>query len=105
MSELTLTIEDGGRKVAIPLAGALTLRLPENATTGFRWEGEADPALTLIGDDYEPAGGAGGGGVRALRYRLTRPATVKLELVRRQAWEPDSEGDARFSIVVEALRD
>ena len=94
-------LEDGGREVAVPRGQTLVLRLPENAATGYRWQGETPDALTLVRDDYDAVGAAPGAAAwRVLEYRADRPGRCALALTRRQAWEPSAPGDEAFDITV-----
>lgn len=78
--------------IAVPFRnGLLTVRLPENATTGHTWQVEnCTHGLSFLGDrrDPDPAarpGLVGGGATRALVFRAHKAGKVSLEL--RRPWE------------------
>ena len=85
----------------------LILRLPENPTTGFRWQVQpsADPALRRIDDRFEPGSGSplpGASGTRVLKFAASSPGTVQLSLAHRQAWEPSGGTEQRLEVVIRA---
>lgn len=70
--------------------GLLTLRLPENPTTGHVWQpGEGTPGVSFLGERREscltPQGRIGAGRSRALVFRVQAPGRVRLNLAR--PWE------------------
>jgi inhibitor of cysteine peptidase len=82
---------DGPSAVEIAAGEELVLRLPENATTGYRWSvdpGSLGSALSLLSSSYEPGGpGVGAGGVRTVRLVATGAGTTQLRLSLSRAWE------------------
>lgn len=95
------TQSDHGTTAALALGDELELRLPENATTGFRWQLDA-PDLVQLEDRSERATagalGAGGQRVFTLRADALGEARVDAKLVR--AWEGDASAQSRFSLTV-----
>ena len=85
----------------------LLLRLPENPTTGFRWQVKpsVDRVLRPIDDHFEPGGGTpspGKGGHRVFRFAASEPGTVQLSLAHRQAWEPTGGTEQQLLVVIRA---
>jgi len=80
----------------------LVVELPENATTGFRWQVTGLDGLELTGDDYTPAPTvmAGDGGTRILRLRAEKAGEGRLELVYRQPWGAEGEEAGEYSLRV-----
>ncbi|HEY0873762.1 MAG TPA: protease inhibitor I42 family protein [Vicinamibacterales bacterium] len=82
-----------GAPRAIRAGTEVLIRLPENATTGYRWHftQDGDGELTIVDDTYErSAGGApvpGAAGMRAVRLVAKRPGRVRLEAHERRSWE------------------
>ena len=64
-----LTADDDGRSATLKVGEAVTVTLPENASTGYRWAiDSADPALITISEpaaSYQ-AGAVGSGGALGL---------------------------------------
>jgi inhibitor of cysteine peptidase len=84
MEPIQLDQTDDGRTVTVAPGQQVVLRLPENPTTGYRWEPPAD--VEVVSDEFRPAGGTGigAGGERVFilaarastgeaRFALTRP--------------------------------
>ncbi|QTE27938.1 protease inhibitor I42 family protein [Pengzhenrongella sicca] len=76
----------------VPVGERVVVRLPENATTGYRWHAEFDDAaLRLVEDRTEAATTPrGSGGERVLGFEALRAGAASLRLVQRRAWEPNS---------------
>jgi inhibitor of cysteine peptidase len=89
--------DSGGRRAA-RVGEEVSVALPENPTTGYRWEPEIDTsALEQTGDHYEgPAEPRGAAGTRRLTFKVLRPGPARLRLVKRRAWE--NTGVDEFSV-------
>lgn len=105
---LTITKADNGKAFAANVGETILVTLPENPTTGYRWElsGQAAPVLALAKDDYLGAGQGkkpamlGSGGTREFTFKAAAPGAAKLALILRRSWEsPDAAADS-FSAVV-----
>jgi inhibitor of cysteine peptidase len=85
----------------------LSVRLPENPTTGFRWQQKEPQAsarvLAAIGDSYEPSGHGrvGGGGVRIFRFAAHGSGAAALHFTLARPWEQSSAPRETFSLQVE----
>lgn len=85
----------------------VVIRLPENPTTGYRWQVTHSGAgeLALLEERFVPGAdnaGVGAGGDRLLRFRGRSAGEVRLEAVLRRAWDPPQASLRRheFAIVV-----
>jgi inhibitor of cysteine peptidase len=90
MSDLTLTEADNGRRVALRVGDALTIRLPENASTGYRWSLAAvdDTHVSVDPPRAESTSKAvGSAGTSVWTVRATQPGTTRLELQKSRSWE------------------
>jgi inhibitor of cysteine peptidase len=89
MAQVELTSADHGATISIQLADEVLLRLPENPTTGFRWELEPEALVEIIGDTFELADEPllGSGGTRVLRLRAAKTGSGRLQLKHWQPWE------------------
>lgn len=121
MPTVTLTKADNGKSVGVGLEDEIVLRLPENATTGYRWHvqeaveraGRGAGSLRQEADAYSPdvdssdehALGSnaqfGRGGVRELRFRPQTLGAARLELKHWQAWEGETSVTERFVVTIE----
>ena len=87
---------DDGAQHAVKPGTEIVLRLPENATTGYRWDVSQSGSgeLRLVEDRFEQqpdAAGIGAGGVRIVRFRAGAAGQARLEAVERRSWQPGSE--------------
>ena len=97
----TLTERDDGRTVEATVGDTIELRLPENATTGYRWAFDGLDEHVVRADEGElvdkPAKIGSGGDVRWRLTLLTAATTeVRLKLWRR--WEGDRSVQKRFAV-------
>jgi inhibitor of cysteine peptidase len=103
MATVTLTNTDNGKSIQLRQGEELVLRLPENPTTGYRWEMErAEDILEQVADTYTPDPNIqfGSGGTRELRFRARAPGTGRLELKHWQAWEGERSVTERFGVEI-----
>jgi predicted secreted protein len=102
VGEVHVSAQDG--EVRVGLGDDVVLRLPENATTGYRWHVESlQGGLEVAASDYAPPGGPlpGAGGTRELRLRPTEAGQGRLELVLRQPWGEDVAERHALRVTVE----
>lgn len=102
MALVELTRPTHGQSISVRLNDEIVVRLPENPTTGYRWEiDQADPLIAGTADaftlDSDPQFGSGG--TRELRFRVTSSSGVgRLSLKYWQPWEGDASVSDRFSV-------
>jgi predicted secreted protein len=102
VGEVHVSAQD--REVRVALGDDLVVRLPENATTGYRWHVEGlHGALRVETDAYAPPGRLlpGAGGTRELRLRPTQAGEGRLELALRQPWGDDVAERYALRVTVE----
>lgn len=112
MAAIEVTAADDGRKIAATPGDEIVVVLPENATTGFRWQVDrSEGVLRLVSDGYrqaaEPEGHEpvfGRGGLREFRFEVTGPGTSTLSLKHWQEWEGDRSVTERVAFVIDAAR-
>ena len=96
VSTIELTDADNGRTITTLPGCEVILRLPENASTGYRWETPSGLATTA--DDYMRADGSGLGGSGERRFAFTTPdGTVELTFELRRPWG-DGPPDQTFTV-------
>jgi inhibitor of cysteine peptidase len=81
------------------------LRLPESPTTGYRWQVESiDGPVATVADSFhlDPDIQFGSGGVRELRFQVTGPGLIRIELKHWQSWEGERSVNERFTAVVDS---
>ena len=98
-----LQVDESGNntEVVLALKQAMEIALPENPTTGFRWELKTDgqPACVLESETFDaPAGGVGKGGVRRWRFEAVGKGMGKIELTYRRPFEQEKPPAQTFRI-------
>lgn len=80
----------GTSEVSVAVGDTLTLRLPENATTGYVWSlAEPSPGLALEDDQSIPGAGTavGAGGEHLFRWRASQAGDWQVTARLARAWE------------------
>jgi inhibitor of cysteine peptidase len=91
MAEIVAREKNNGDTLAARVGDTLTIEVPENPTTGFRWApvGVDSNMVDLQTDDFRPevSAAVGGGGVRLFRFLVKAPGLVRLQLKLVRTWE------------------
>lgn len=105
MSTLFLTQTNANQTVELAVGDLLSITLPENPTTGYRWAIQTidDRLLELQTSTYAPAltTGMGGGGQHCFVFQAKAVGTSLLELKEWRDWEGDASILKRFAVTVE----
>jgi inhibitor of cysteine peptidase len=94
-----------GRNVSAKILDKLELSLPENPTTGYRWEFESngEPVCKLDSTEYQAtAGGVGSGGVRRWKFSVVAAGTSSIRLKYRRSFETGKPPAKTFALNVSA---
>ncbi len=98
------TAADRGRTVPLGLHQILSVRLPENPTTGFAWNASVTDGLVIVDTGYTPdaqaSGMVGVGGTRNWTIRGDRAGTQRFSAVYARPWEPNLSAD-QFNLTVQ----
>lgn len=100
MTTLRLTEKDNGRRCEVAIGTEIHLLLPENPTTGFRWELDSAfaPHLESTAPVFEAASNAAGsGGTRRFGFIAKNTGEIKLRARLCRPWEGDRSITARFA--------
>lgn len=100
---LTVDRKDNNTQVVLTIGQELQVALPENPTTGFRWQMRApgEPVLELLDDKFDsPALGVGKGGTRRWRFKAAQKGSAGIEIAYRRAWEQDQSPAETFRLAV-----
>ena len=103
MAALTLTQQDNGRLVNVAKGSEILLSLPENPTTGFRWQLDdlAGHILESGESMFEPrSNAAGAAGVRLFHFKVIGEGETKVRAKHWRQWEGDSSVTERFEVTV-----
>jgi inhibitor of cysteine peptidase len=89
--------------VTVDAGETVTLGLPENPTTGYRWAVVSLGKLTPGGDTYQPDSALpGASGIRTFDWTAV-PGVHLLALVLRREWEPSDQALDHFSMNVQVI--
>jgi inhibitor of cysteine peptidase len=103
---------DDGRTVEVRPGERIVVELPENATTGYRWEVDTSGLGAVSYADSGTMGGAGGGppaatrpapgaaGARRLVFEARGPGEGQIRLRRVRPWEGASSARESYSVTV-----
>jgi len=100
---LVLTAADNGRAVELHVGDEVALRLPENATTGYRWAiDSADANLVDMteGQYVSTSEKMGGGGEAQWLIKAKAPGATSIKLKRWRQWEGESSVVERYEITL-----
>ena len=91
---------DNGTTARVHTRDIITVRLPENPATGYRWNVTADPGLSTLDDTYiysDPSGKmTSAGGVRFLTLEPETTGTEHISAVYKRSWEEDTGDNQVF---------
>jgi inhibitor of cysteine peptidase len=99
----TITSQDNGSALTLQAGDSFQIQLPENPTTGYRWElGNWDEAVARKTRDQfsQPATAQpGAGGEHVWEFVANSPGKTTLRLDSRRSWEAGSAAQT-FSLTV-----
>ncbi|MDP3564258.1 MAG: protease inhibitor I42 family protein [Methanoregula sp.] len=104
VGHLIVTEEQNKATVTVQQGSIITVRLPENPTTGYRWNLTTTPGLQVTGDTYVSSDTTGklmgAGGTRIWEIKAAVPGEHKINAVYMRSWEPVSMNETGFSMTV-----
>lgn len=103
MAQITLTINESGKTQKAKVGDTIIVQLPENPTTGYRWElKEIDKAIEPPEIQYKPDEGAqmGGGGTKTFEFKLKSKGTTTIKIINKRSWEPENSAIQHFEAII-----
>ncbi len=98
------TMNDSGKTVPLGLQQNLSIRLPENPTTGYSWNASVTSGLLITDTAYtpdpQPVGMTGVGGTRNWTVRGVTAGTQRFSAVYVRPWEPNLTAN-QFNLTVQ----
>jgi inhibitor of cysteine peptidase len=94
-----------GREVNANKLDKLQLSLPENPTTGYRWDlkSSGEPVCKLNDTHYDaPTDAVGRGGTRRWEFSIVAAGVTTIQLEYRRSFEPSNPAAKSFSLTVRA---
>jgi inhibitor of cysteine peptidase len=102
---INLTDKDDGGRIRAKVGDTIEIRLPENATAGYRWSVDhADDAVfeaSHVGAEY-PDEAVGSGGHALVRVKVHSPGNGTVRLKYGRPWEGADDTQKHFSVDVDA---
>jgi inhibitor of cysteine peptidase len=98
----SLSLNDDGGSVRLRVGETVAIRLPENASTGYRWslgDHDGDVVKLVSSEPVYPSGAVGSGGEMVFTFEATHPGKTPIRLVEGRAWEKGSEAK-RFEVEI-----
>ena len=105
MAAVVIEKDGEGREYAVDPGETVILRLPENPTTGYRWEVEfldnsiLGPPVSDFSTSGEPSVGAGG--IRTFTFETRSPGATPLRMILKRSWESKQQAADHFEITVQ----
>ena len=100
-----LNEQNNGDEVRAQVGDTLAISLPENATTGYRWEPDTLDAHILqlqdSGGNY-PSGPPGSGGTAHFQVKVLAAGHTTLSFKQWRSWQGEAGIIKRFSVKVNA---
>ena len=102
---IELEAADSGSRQTVRVGDRASVRLPETATTGYRWQRLDDPAadgpLTIVEDGSQaPTAPRGAGGDRVFVFEAVRTGTTTVRLGKSRTWG-DSTPVEHFTVTID----
>jgi inhibitor of cysteine peptidase len=101
----SLTEADNGRTVEVRAGEAVSVTLPENATSGYRWTIDSlDPGIVEASEatPHYPSGSVGGGGTVTFSFKSAKPGNGEVSLKYWRHFEGDASITKRFRVRLNA---
>lgn len=102
---LSFGIGDSGRTVHAFPGDSLFVSLPENPSTGYRWDLTATGIVDLVRSSYRPPDARliGAPGTRTWHFVVQRTGEGEISAVYRRPWEPEeTAGDFVLHVIARA---
>ena len=104
VNHLVVTEDQNGATVNVKTGAVITVRLPENPTTGYSWNLTTTPGLQIVNDTYKPTYTSGkmvgSGGTHIWDISAVTTGEQKITGVYMRSWEPVSGNETAFSMTV-----
>lgn len=103
MTSTILTLDATGSRVSLKVGDTLELTLPENPSTGYRWEIVSTPSILeeSLSDQLDLEGRQpGAAGRRTFRFRVSGSGDGDLRLRLRRPWEPEGMDEGLFELTL-----
>src|SRR5262245_6829051 len=102
-ADLILTEADDGKTISPALGAVFVVTLPENASTGFRWEPDGLDMMMIdvVDVTHLPRSATvGGGGNARWTLRTKKPGNTQVRFKLWRPWEGEASIQKRFGVTL-----
>jgi len=98
--------KDNGKTLSASPGDSIVLVLPENPSTGYRWEMETTGGIVPVSDSFFPSdtGLIGAPGTHLWRFIVKGSGFQKISGTYRRPWVPVSGGEKKFVLHIISVR-
>jgi inhibitor of cysteine peptidase len=104
VNHIVVTEEQNGATVNVNTGALITVKLPENPTTGFTWNLTTTSGLQIINDTYKPTYTTGkmvgSSGTHIWDISAVATGEQKIQGVYMRSWEPTNGNETSFIMTV-----
>jgi inhibitor of cysteine peptidase len=108
VAEFVFQEKDNGQLAQVPRGSTITVELPENPTTGYKWTRPVfdEVFLVLERDQFLPAEQAaiGAGGIRQFVFRAKSAGHTVVRLLNKRPWQSDEQAATTFTLPIQILK-
>jgi inhibitor of cysteine peptidase len=103
-----LNRQDSGKSVAVHPGDTISISLPENPSTGYRWvlDPRDESVVAPVGSHFVhgAAGAPGEGGQRVWTFSAAQEGVARLSFTLRRAWEAEASAADSFEVTIISYR-
>jgi len=104
VGNIVVSEAQNGAATSLNVSNTITLKLPENGTTGYLWNLTTTSGLNVTGDTFVPPATsgniAGAGGVRVWVITAMQPGVQKIQGIYKRPWETPVGNETTFAMTV-----
>lgn len=106
-----ITEADNGTNISLENGSTFYLKLPENPSTGYRWELNLSQGLNNVSGEYYPAEQpegvehplVGAGGARLWEIKAMAEGSQQVKGIYKRPWENETDTEDKFTLNVEVV--
>ena len=100
------TESNNGQTISVAKDSMVTIKLKENPTTGYSWQVNVTPGLTIVRDEYipdkVPAGMVGSGGTHTWTVQPVDTGTFTFSGIYMQPWMNVTGSESTYTLTIVA---
>ena len=104
VGNIVVTDAQNGATTALNVSNMVTVKLPENGTTGYLWNLSVTSGLNVTSDTFVPSSTnatiVGAGGVRVWQITAMQPGMQKIDAIYKRPWEATMGNETTFNLTL-----